>query len=367
MSRFMNLGINEHLENKLKLQGIFEPTPIQAQAIPTILSGKDLIAKSQTGTGKTLAFLLPILERIDGNKPYPQALILTPTRELALQITEDAKALTADSSINILAAYGGQDVLQQVNKLKKGIQLIIATPGRLLDHLERKTIDLGGIDYLVLDEADEMITMGFGRDLEQIIFMSKSDRQTMLFSATITGKVRDIGRRFMKKPAYIEIKSENVTLDNIEQIGIRIKEDDKSERLMTLIDEYNPFLMLVFCRTKDKVTRIYNRLKQNKYNVDQLHGDLSQNKRERIMKSFREAEIQVLIATDLAARGIDVDGITHVVNYDLPGDSKSYIHRIGRTGRIGNEGIAISFVTEKDRDKLYLIERDIKEKIKLID
>lgn len=367
MSNFGALGINEQLERNLRNRGIKRPTPVQEEAIPKIFENRDVIVKAQTGTGKTLAFLLPIMQKIDIEKNYPQALILTPTRELALQITNEAKELAKDTELNILAAYGGQDVVQQINKLKQGIHLIVATPGRLLDHLERGSISLRGIDYLVLDEADEMIIMGFGKDLEQIIDETYRDRQTMLFSATISKQVRDIGRRFMKNPANIEIEGDSVTLENIEQYGIRIEERDKISRTMEIIDSYNPFLMLIFCSTRDRVTNLYNKLKQNRYNVDQLQGDMSQNKREQVMRRFRNADLQILIATDIVARGIDVEGVTHVLNYDLPNDSDSYIHRIGRTGRIGNEGVAITFVTDKDRDKLYQIERDIDKKLELFD
>lgn len=367
MGNFMSVGINEDLQENLARRGIKEPTPVQRQSIPAILGGQDVIAQAQTGTGKTLAFLLPIIQNIDTKKNYAQGLILTPTRELALQISKEAKELTKDTDISILAAYGGQDVEKQIKKLKRGIHLIIATPGRLIDHLRRGSLSIRGIDYLVIDEADEMIMMGFGRDVEDIVGATTRNRQTMLFSATISGQVRDIGRRFMKKPIQIKIKSENITLDAIEQIGIRIDEKDKTDRVMELIDQYNPFLMLIFCRTREGVTRLYNKLKQGKYNVDELHGDLSQNKRERVMESFRNAEIQILVATDVAARGIDVEGITHVINYDLPNDSDSYIHRIGRTGRIGNDGIAITLVTDRDRAKLSQIEKDIEHKLKLID
>lgn len=367
MGNFTNLGIEKKYEDRLKRVGIVKPTPVQSESIPTILGGKDLIAKAQTGTGKTLAFLLPVVQNIDTEKNFPQGLILTPTRELALQITDEAKSLTKDMDLDILACYGGQDVEKQVKKLKRGMQLIIATPGRLIDHMKRGTMNLGAINYLVLDEADEMITMGFAKDLEDIILSIPRSRQTMLFSATISDQVRNIGRRFMKKPVHIDIKSEKVTLDNIKQVGIRTRPEEKITRLMEIIDRENPFLMMVFCRTKDGVTKVYNKLQQGKYNVGELHGDLSQNKRNQVMKKFKSADLQILVSTDVAARGIDVEGVTHVVNFDMPHDTDSYIHRIGRTGRIGNKGVAISFVTERDRDRLYEIEKGIKEKIDLVD
>lgn len=367
MGNFTNLGVIKSLEDNLKKRGIVEPTPVQLQSIPTILGGKDVIAKAQTGTGKTLAFLLPVIQNIDTEKNFPQGLILTPTRELAIQITQEAKELTKDMDINILAAYGGQDVDQQIRKLNNGIHLIIATPGRLLDHMKRRTMNLGAVKYLVIDEADEMLIMGFGSDLEKVIYSIPKNRQTMLFSATISDQVRNIGRRFMKKPIHVDIKSEKVTLDNIAQSGIRVENEDKLSRLEKIIDDTNPFLMMVFCRTKDGVTKVYKKLCQSGYNVGELHGDLSQNKRQQIMKKFKSADLQILVCTDVVARGIDVDGVTHVINYDLPQDAESYIHRIGRTGRIGNSGVAITFVTSRDRDKLFEIESGIKEKIELVD
>lgn len=367
MGSFVNLGIEKSLEENLRKRGIFEPTPVQAESIPAIMAGKDVIAKAQTGTGKTLAFLLPVMQKIDKDKNFPQALILTPTRELAIQITEEARKLAEAKDMSILACYGGQDVDQQVRKLKNGIHLIIATPGRLLDHMKRETINLGAIKYLVIDEADEIIVMGFGGDLEKVVYSLPKTRQTMLFSATISDQVRNIGRRFMKKPTHVDIKAEKVTLENIAQTGVRVENEEKVEKLKEIIDKNNPFLMMVFCRTKDGVSKVYKKLAQAGYNVGELHGDLSQNKRQQIMKKFKSADLQILVCTDVAARGIDVDGVTHVVNYDLPNDAPSYIHRIGRTGRIGNDGIAISFVTSRDRDRLFEIESAIKEKIELVD
>lgn len=367
MNNFISIGIDKELQDKLKKQGIVEPTSVQKQSITAILGGNDVIVQAQTGTGKTLAFLLPIIQNIDKNKKYPQGLVLAPTRELALQITEDAKSLTEGTGIEVLAVYGGQDVEKQIRKLDRGMHLIVATPGRLLDHMRRGTLSLRGIDFLVLDEADEMIEMGFGQDVEKIVMGTTNDRRTMMFSATISRNLRNIGKRFMKNPAQIEIESENVTLDNIEQLGIRVEDSDKRKVVEKIIDEYNPFLMIVFCRTKERVTQLYNHLKRGGYNVDQIHGDISQSQRKRVMDSFRSADLQILIGTDIAARGIDVQGITHVLNYDMPFNTESYIHRIGRTGRIGNEGVALSLITPKDRDKQYQIEQDIEEKIKFIE
>ncbi|QNO14088.1 DEAD/DEAH box helicase [Alkalicella caledoniensis] len=362
---FKDLGISKELESLLKKNGITEPTPIQEKSIPEILKGRDVVAQAQTGTGKTLAFLLPIMDRIDANKDFIQGLIITPTRELAIQITAEAKKLAAGKEINILAAYGGQDVAQQLRKLKRGIHLVVATPGRLLDHMERQNIELGRLKSLVLDEADEMISMGFIKDLEAIIVKTPKARQTMLFSATIPSEVRKLATRFMRDPLQLEIEGKNVTLDEIEQVVIETTDRKKFDTLCQMLDEHRPYLAIIFCRTKIRAIKLNYDLAVKGYNCDELHGDLSQSKRERVMKSFKSAKIQILVATDIAARGIDVEGVTHVINYDVPEDAESYIHRIGRTGRIGNLGTAVTLVTPKDADTLAVIERKIKSDFKL--
>lgn len=357
---FRQLGISEELELVLGKEGIKEATPIQEKSIPDLLMGKDMIAQAQTGTGKTLAFMLPLIQKIDINKPHIQGLIITPTRELAIQITNEAKKLSGAKEITILAAYGGQDVEQQVRKLKNGIHLVIATPGRLLDHMRRGTINLGKLQTLVLDEADEMLRMGFLNDIESIVLGTPKTRQTMLFSATIPNDVRSLGTKFMKNPVQVEVKGDSITLDEIKQVVLETTDRGKLDTLCQLIDEFRPYLAIVFCRTKRRVSSLHADLRARGYNADELHGDLSQGKRERVMKSFRNAEIQILIATDIAARGLDVEGVTHVINYDIPDDAESYIHRIGRTGRIGNLGMAVTIITERDKAALALIERKIK-------
>lgn len=362
--KFNELGISNDIVNILSKNGINEATPIQERSIPEILKGRDVIAQAQTGTGKTLAFLIPLMEQIDGSKDIIQGLIITPTRELAIQITSVAKMLAEDKQINILAAYGGQDVEQQVRKLKNGIQLVIATPGRLLDHMRRGNIEIGRLRFLVLDEADEMLHMGFLEDIESIIIETPKARQTMLFSATIPKEVRRLGTRFMREPLQIEIESKSITLEEIKQVVIETTDRGKLDTLCRLIDEFRPYLAIVFCRTKRRVSALNTDLLARGYNSDELHGDLTQGKRERVMKAFRSAKLQILVATDIAARGIDVEGITHVINYDIPDDAESYIHRIGRTGRIGNLGMAITLVTPRDVDALALIERKIKANLK---
>lgn len=365
MDDFLTLGIGPVLNETLRKNGITKPTPIQNQAIPVLFKNKDIIAQAQTGTGKTLAFLLPILEKLDPKKDYIQALIITPTRELALQITTEVKKTAQDlENINALAVYGGQDVERQMKKLKGPKQIVIGTPGRLLDHLRRGTIDLSGVKMLVLDEADQMLHFGFLEDVENLIIETSSKRQTMLFSATMPDQVKALAKRYMTNPEDIRIKGNQVTLEEIKQIVVETTDRNKQAKLFSLIDQYRPYLAIVFCRTKIRAKKLNEALQLNGYDSDELHGDLSQAKREQVMKRFREAKIQILVATDVAARGLDVEGVTHVFNYDIPHDVESYIHRIGRTGRAGDQGIAITLVSARDQDHLAMIERKIKENIK---
>ncbi|WP_330685102.1 DEAD/DEAH box helicase [Anaerosolibacter sp.] len=361
---FNLLGISKELCDVLHAQGISEATPIQEETIPALLQRKDVIAQAQTGTGKTLAFLLPAMEKIDVNKSSVQTLVITPTRELAIQITAEARKLAPVKDIKILAAYGGQDVEQQVRKLKGNIHMVIGTPGRLLDHLRRKTVDFSKLDILVLDEADQMLHMGFLKEVETIIRHTWKDRQTMCFSATMPKGVRELASRYMNEPIQIKTKSDRVTLDEIEQIVVDTTDRGKQDALCQMIDEYKPFMAIIFCRTKRRVTALNEALHERGYQSDELHGDLTQGKREKVMKSFRNMEIPLLVATDVAARGLDIEGITHIFNYDIPQDAESYVHRIGRTGRAGQTGVAITFVTPKDYEDLQIIEKTIQMTIK---
>ncbi len=361
MKNFLELGIRKELDRVLKKNGILEPTSIQEQAIPEVLQGKDVIAQAQTGTGKTLAFILPILEKVNPANKEVQALIVTPTRELALQITAEVnKLLEKMEDIHILAVYGGQDVDRQVKKLTRGIQIVIATPGRLLDHIRRDTVDLSTVSTLVIDEADQMLHMGFLPEVEEIIYETLSTRQTLLFSATMSDQVKSLAKRYMKNPIDIKVKAKQLTVSGIKQLVIETTDRAKQAALFKVLDEYQPFLAIIFCRTKRRVGVLNEAMKANGYNSDELHGDLSQAKREQVMKRFREAGMQYLVATDVAARGLDVTGVTHVFNYDIPEDVESYIHRIGRTGRAGEEGVAVTFVAPKDRNYLTMIEKEIK-------
>ena len=342
-NNFTNIGISKELQKVLQKSGITTPTPIQELAIPKIMAGKDISARAQTGTGKTLAFMLPTIEKIDPSKGYTQALIITPTRELAIQITEEANKLKPYKEIGILAIYGGQDVKKQKKKLKSGVDLIIATPGRLLDHIDNATTDLSQIETLIIDEADEIINMGFFKDVETIIKQTPKSRKTLLFSATMPKKLTDMVRSVMKNPESLVAKEEDILDDQIEEIIINTTHRQKLNDLCNYLDEHNPFMAIIFCRTKRRVGDLMTNLVQRGYNVDELHGDLSQAKRERAMKRFRAMETQYLIATDVAARGLDIEGVTHVFNYDETDEDVKHTHRIGRTGRAGEKGIAVTF------------------------
>ncbi|MBP0727205.1 DEAD/DEAH box helicase [Bacillus sp. RG28] len=362
MNKFEKLGVSEELAELLTELGITEPTPIQEKTIPLLFEGKDVIGQAQTGTGKTFAFLFPILEKLDLETPNTQALIVAPTRELAIQITAEAKKLVSDD-VGVLAVYGGQDVDRQIRNMQSGSHLIIATPGRLLDHLRRGTISLANINFLVLDEADQMLHIGFLNEVEDIIRQTPKNRQTMLFSATMPDQIQQLAKKYMNHPVIVRVKAERVTLDEIQQLVIETTDRGKLNALLKAMKEENPFLAVIFCRTKRRANKLNEQLKGKGLLAEELHGDLTQAKREKVMKLFRDAKIQYLVATDVAARGIDVDGVTHVFNYDIPLDTESYIHRIGRTGRAGQTGKAISFITPKDFQEMRLIEKEIGVKI----
>ncbi|MDQ0058415.1 DEAD/DEAH box helicase [Paenibacillus harenae] len=360
---FQALGINHELSDLLQKNGITDPTPVQKQTIPMLLAGQDVIAQAQTGTGKTMAFALPILQRINTEKEQVQALILTPTRELAIQITSELKKLAPIVGASVLAAYGGQDVEAQIHKLKRSPHIVVATPGRLIDHMKRETINLGKLSMLVLDEADQMLHMGFLPEVESIVTQTPRARQTMLFSATMPDAIRRLAAEYMKSPSDVRIRSANVTLDNIKQLVIETTDRAKQGALVHLLQLHQPYLAVIFCRTKVRAKKLNEALQDLDIESDELHGDLTQAKREQVMKRFRDARLQVLVATDVAARGLDVDGVTHVYNYDVPQDGELYIHRIGRTGRAGHSGMAITLATPYDKNNLLLIEQSINAKL----
>ena len=363
MPNFLELGVRKEINLTLQSLGFVTPTPIQERTIPSILEGRDVIAKAQTGTGKTLAFVLPILEKIDPQNPEIQALILTPTRELAQQISKEIQIMLENlEGIRVLAVYGGQDVRRQMKKLKGATQIVVATPGRLLDHIDRESLDLSTVQMLVIDEADEMLLMGFLPQVDEIIYETLSTRQTMLFSATMPDEIRSLTKKYMVEPEFIEVKAKKVTVEEVKQVVIETTDRRKQETLIHLIQEHRPFLAIIFCRTKVRAKKLHEALIAGGFESDELHGDLSQSKRERALKQFRDAKTQFLVATDVAARGLDVEGVTHVYNYDIPHDVESYLHRIGRTGRAGGDGVAITLVAPKDIEFLRIIEKGIHQK-----
>lgn len=359
MNKFKELGVSDTLVEILISNGIKKPTPIQEETITLIHDGMDIIAEAETGTGKTLAFLLPIFDKMTENSKTIQTLIVTPTRELAIQITQEAEKLNKDNKFNILAAYGGRDINVQFNKLNKNVDLIIATPGRLIDHLKRGTVDLSNIKTLIIDEADLILHMGFKNEIEFIVNTLTKERQTLCFSATISSQVKKLAYKITKKPQIIKIEKREVILKNIEQYLIETTDRRKQDALCQMLNKENPFLAIIFCRTKLRVDKLEGELHKRGYNCQKLHSDIPQAKREKIMKSFKNVEIQYLVATDVAARGIDITGVTHVYNYDIPENGKGYIHRIGRTGRAGENGKTYLFVTPKDMDLLRSIEKEI--------
>ncbi|MCI6232820.1 MAG: DEAD/DEAH box helicase [Selenomonas sp.] len=363
MISFADFGLAPSVVETLRLHGIKEATPVQERAIPEVRAGRDVIVQAQTGTGKTLAFLLPIFEKIKAQADVAQALIVTPTRELAIQIAKVAGRLGEAAGITSLVIYGGQDIERQKQKLRRHPQLIIGTPGRLLDHLRRGTIDLSHVNKFVLDEADEMMKLGFIEDVELLLHEVADDRQFMLFSATMPDRVRGLAKAYMKSPEEIIVKSDTVTLENIHQEIVDTREETKLDTLCEAINKYQPYLAMVFCSTKQRVHQVTMELAARGYLADELHGDLSQVQRALVLKRFRTAKLQILVATDIAARGLDIEGVTHVVNYDIPRTTEDYIHRIGRTGRAGADGMAITFVNARQYTQLRRIEAGIKARI----
>lgn len=361
---FKELGIKENTINILKKNGIIKPTAIQAESIPAILNGTDVIGEAKTGTGKTLAFLLPTIQNISTQNSNTQVLVLSPTRELAIQITDEAQKLTVDSDIKLLAAYGGKDVGSQLKKLKNNIHMVVATPGRLLDHIQRKSIDLSKINTVVIDEADQMLLMGFKNEINEIMARVPKKCQTLCFSATMDSAVKKLAYRYMTEPKFIEIKEETVTVDSINQEVVETTDRWKQDALCSAFEEDNPFMAIIFCRTKRRADELEAGLYRRKIKCEKIHSDVPQAKREKIMKAFRKADIQYLIATDVASRGIDISGVTHIYNYDMPESVEIYIHRIGRTGRAGEGGYTCMFTDPKNLPMLEEIEKTIGFKIK---
>ncbi|MDR1928897.1 MAG: DEAD/DEAH box helicase [Endomicrobium sp.] len=365
MTKFSELNLSHEVIKAIKDFGFLEATPIQSLAIPKMMKGIDIIAQAQTGTGKTAAFGIPILERIDTKIRVVQTLILCPTRELAIQVARELKLLSKyKNGINIVPVYGGQPIQKQIIDLSRGSQIVIGTPGRLIDHLERKTLKLCDVSIVVLDEADEMLDMGFRDDIEIILKNIPQKRQTAFFSATMPKEFLLLTKKYQYNPEIIKILDKKSTVPLIEQYYFDIKEYQKSEALKRCLDMYDPKLSIIFCNTKKRVDEVRYFLQAKGYIADALHGDMSQTQRDRVMSKFRTGAIEFLVATDVAARGIDVDNINMVFNYDIPKDDEDYVHRIGRTGRAGKTGKAYSFVSGKDVYKLKNIQKYTKVNIK---
>ena len=362
--KFEELGLCNEIERAVKQMGFEEASPIQAKAIPVIMEGKDIIGQAQTGTGKTASFGIPLLQKIDPEIKKPQAIVLCPTRELAIQVAEEIRQLGKYMyGIKVLPIYGGQEIVKQIRSLKMGVQLIIGTPGRVMDHMRRKTIRMEHIHTVVLDEADEMLNMGFREDIETILKEVPTERQTLLFSATMPKAIMEITKAYQNHAKVIKVLNKELTVPSVEQFYYEVKPKSKPEALARLLDVYAPKLAVVFCNTKRQVDSLVDELKGRGYFAAGLHGDLKQTQRDRVMSAFRAGRTEILVSTDVAARGIDVDEVEAVFNYDLPQDNEYYVHRIGRTGRAGRVGRSFSFVAGRDIYKLKEIQRYCKTKI----
>ena len=358
ITKFEDLPINNDIKRAVMEMGFEEPSPIQAQSIPVIISGKDVIGQAQTGTGKTAAFSIPVLDMVDADDKSLQAIVLCPTRELAIQVsTEIRKIGKYMHGIKTLPVYGGQPIDRQIRALKGGVQVVIGTPGRVIDHINRKTLKLDNVKMVILDEADEMLDMGFREDIEMILSKTPENRQTTFFSATMPKGILDLTKKYQKDPEHIKVVRKELTVPNIKQYYIETRSANKLEVLSRLVDVYNPKLSVVFTNTKKGADELVSDLQARGYFADALHGDLKQTQRDIVMDKFRNGTIDILVATDVAARGIDVDDVEAVFNYDLPQDEEYYVHRIGRTGRAGRNGISFSFVFGKEMRKMRDIER----------
>lgn len=364
LEKFEKLGISHDILQALRKKGFEEPTPIQEKIIPLLLKeDRDIVGQAQTGTGKTAAFGIPIIEKIKENTRIVQVIILTPTRELAIQVSEEINSLKGRKKIQVIPIYGGQSIDLQLKRLKRGVEVVVGTPGRVIDHINRRTLKLKEVSYVVLDEADEMLNMGFIDDVEEILSATNKQRTTLLFSATMPREIVAVARKYMKDYELIKTEEE-ITVDLTDQIYFEVPGRDKFEALSRIIDIEKDFYGLVFCRTKIDVDKVANHLKDRGYETEALHGDISQPRRERILNSFRDKKINILIATDVAARGIDIENLSHVINYSIPQDPESYVHRIGRTGRAGKSGTAVTFITPEEYRKLMHIKKAAKTDIR---
>ena len=360
MTAFRELGLSEGLVETLDELGYTEPTAIQEQAIPELLSGHDVIGQAQTGTGKTAAFGLPLLQYLDPSSPETQALVLTPTRELCIQVTQALRAYAEHRDVEIVAVFGGQAVATQQARLRGGAQVVVATVGRMIDLVTRGSLHLSAARYVVLDEADEMLDLGFIEDVERILRFCPDGRQTSLFSATMPPPIARLAERYMYDPVMIKVTPKQLTVDAIEQAYVEVPAKEKVERLIAVLNDEQPEQAIIFCRTKIGAAKLDDRLHAKGLKVKALHGDMSQGQRDGVMLAFKSHSLPLLVATDVAARGLDIEHVTHVINYDVPNTTESYVHRIGRTGRVGRTGRAITFVTPAQRDEIDRIEREAK-------
>lgn len=364
IASFEDFGLSDGVLRALSEMGYSEPTPIQKKAIPLALSGKDLIGQAQTGTGKTAAFGIPIVEAKGPREPRPYALVLTPTRELAIQVSEEIKKIGKYKKITTLAVYGGQPIGPQINELKKGVHIVVGTPGRIIDHLQRKTLKLSGIKILVLDEADEMLNMGFIEDIRKIIRETPRQRQTMLFSATMPRPIQEIAKRYMNEPEKIRFKSQGIVNPMVNQLYYSINGEGKLSALKKLLRHQVKGRTLLFCQTKKQVDELAEQLKMVGFRVGAIHGDYAQNKRERVLDMFKRGRINVLVATDVAARGLDIPEVECVINYSVPQNPDVYVHRIGRTARAGRTGLAITLVGRNEQKDFTAICHHVRSRIR---
>ena len=359
-SSFLSLGISEARVAKLESIGFTEPTAIQEQAIPQLLAGADVLGQAQTGTGKTAAFALPILERLDLNSDSLQALILTPTRELAIQVGQALRSFNTKPGAKILTVYGGSDISRQMIQLERGVHVVVGTPGRVIDLMERGKLKLEDLAWFVLDEADEMLNMGFIQDVERILVTTPSTKQSAFFSATMPPAVKRLVKNFLKSPVTVKVDTQDSTPTRIDQqIYLVPYHLSKEEALLPILEYEAPTSALIFVRTKDSASRLTEILQASGHSVDEYHGNLSQSQREALLRRFRNQQVRWVVATDIAARGLDIDGLTHVFNLDIPDDPERYVHRIGRTGRAGKKGIAITLISGKERYKLRQLEQQV--------
>lgn len=362
--KFTELNLSQDILSAVEKAGFVEPSPIQEMTIPLALEGKDVIGQAQTGTGKTAAFGLPTLNKIHTEDNTIQALVIAPTRELAVQSQEELFRFGRDKGVKVRSVYGGSSIEKQIKALRSGAHIVVGTPGRLLDLIKRKALKLNHVETLILDEADEMLNMGFLEDIEAIISRVPETRQTLLFSATMPDAIKRIGVQFMKEPEHVKIAAKELTTDLVDQYYIRVKEQEKFDTMTRLMDVDQPELSIVFGRTKRRVDELTRGLKLRGYRAEGIHGDLDQGKRLRVLRDFKNDNLDILVATDVAARGLDISGVTHVYNYDIPQDPESYVHRIGRTGRAGKHGQSITFVSPNEMGYLAIIENLTKKRMK---